>query len=80
MDALRSIAESTQQQNFDHILVSIQTYDGANKEGFFKWVERLEAACLQSGRDIHTEVLGKVGGNVRTCLMGIPVNLLWISV
>ena len=50
------------------------------KKDFFEWVERLEAIFLQSGRDIHTEALGKAGGNIRTCLMGLPVNLLWSSV
>ena len=79
-DVLRSLAESTQQRNFNHIFVSILTYDGTNKGGFFEWVQRLEAACLQSRRDIHIEALGKAGGNVRTCIMGLPVNLLWSSV
>ena len=60
--------------------MSIPIYDGTNKEGLFKWVERLEAACLQNRRDICTEVLGKAGGDVRTCLMDLPVNLLWTSV
>ena len=80
MDALRHLAELTQQRNFDHIFASILIYDGMNKEGFFKWVERLEAACLQDGRGICTEALGKAGGDIRTCLMGLPVNLLWTSV
>ena len=34
MVALRSLAESTQQRNSDHIFVSILTYDGTSKEGF----------------------------------------------
>ena len=34
-DALRSLAESTQHRNFDHIFVSIPTYDGIHKEGCF---------------------------------------------
>ena len=46
-------------------------YDGTNK-GFFKWVKRLEAACLQSERDIHTQVLGKAGGDIRTLPYGPP--------
>ena len=50
---------------------------GPNNEGFFEWVERLEAACLQRRRDICTEVLGNAWGNIRPCLMGLPVNLLW---
>ena len=41
-----------------------------------EWIERLEAACLQSGGDIHTEVLSMAGGDVRTCLLGLPV-LFW---
>ena len=56
-DGLRSLAESTQQRNFDHIFFSMQMYGGTNKEGFFKWIERLEATCFQSRRDIHTEAL-----------------------
>ena len=78
--ALRSLTESTQQRNFDHIFMSMPIHDGTNKEGFFECVERLEAACLQSRRDIHTYMLGKVGGNIRTYLKGLPVNLLWNSV
>ena len=76
MDAVRFLTESTQQRNSDHIFASILTYDGTNKEGIFEWVERLEAVCLQSERDIHTEVLGKAGGHVRTCLMVLPIHLL----
>ena len=34
LDALRSLAESTQHRNFDHIFVCIPIYDGTNKEGF----------------------------------------------
>ena len=80
INAPKSLAESTQQRNFDHIFASISIYYGTNKEEFFKWVERLEAACLHSRRDIHTDALGIAGGNTRTCLIGLPVNLLWSSV
>ena len=38
MDALRYLAESTQQRNIDNVFASIPTYEGTNKEGFFKWV------------------------------------------
>ena len=38
--ALKSLAESIQQRNFDHIFASIILYDGTKIEGFFKWVER----------------------------------------
>ena len=78
-NALKTLAESTQQRNVDHIFASIPIY-GGTKEGFFEWIERLDAPCLQSRRDIHTEAQGKAGGNVRTCFMGLLVNLLWGSV
>ena len=43
------------------------------------WMGRkVEAPHLKSRRDIQTEVLGKAGGDMRTCLMDLPVNLLWI--
>ena len=57
-NTLKTLTESTQQRNFDHIFVSIQIYDGTKKEGFFEWIERLKAACLQR-RDILTEALSK---------------------
>ena len=79
-DGLRSLAGSTQPRISDNIFVSIWTYDATNKEGFFQWVERLDTAWLQSGRDICTEPLSKVGSDVRTCGMGLTVNLLWSSV
>ena len=76
-NALITLAESTQQRNFDNIFESIPIYDGTEKEGIFEWIERLEAACLQSRGDIHTEVSGKAGGDIRTCLMGLLMILLW---
>ena len=46
------------QRNFDHIFASIPIYDGSDREGFFPWLECLEAACFYSGRNIKTEALG----------------------
>ena len=34
MDALKSLAESTQQRNFDQIFKCIPIYNGTNKEVF----------------------------------------------
>ena len=76
---LKTMVESTQQRNFDHIFVSIPIYIGTEKEEF-ELIERLKTACLQSERNICTETMGKARGDVRTCLMGLLVNLLWSSV
>ena len=42
---LQQLANSTHQQNFDHICASIPIYDGSNREEFFPWLDHLEAAC-----------------------------------
>ena len=37
-NALKTLAEPTEQRNFDHIFVSIPIYDGTKKEIFFEWI------------------------------------------
>ena len=61
---LQLLATSIYQRNFDHMFVSIPIYDGSDREGFFPWLEHLEAACFHSGKNIKTEALSRSG---RTC-------------
>ena len=68
--ALRQRATSTYQHNFNHIFASIPIYDGSDREGFFPWLEQLEAACFYSGRKIKTEALGRSAGPVQ--------NVIWL--
>ena len=44
--ALQQLGTSTYQRNFNHIFASIPIYDGSDGEGFFPWLECLEAACF----------------------------------
>ena len=60
--ALQQPATSTYQRNFDHIFASIPIYDGSDRQGFFPWLEHLEAACFYSGRNIKAEALGRSVG------------------
>ena len=46
---LQQLTMSTYQCNFDHIFASIPIYDGSDREGFFLWLEHLEAACFYNG-------------------------------
>ena len=46
MGTLQQLANSTYQRNFYHIFASIPIYDGSDREGFFPWLESLEAACF----------------------------------
>ena len=69
--ALQQLATSTYQRNFDHIFASIPIYDGSDREGFFPWLECLEAACFCRGRNIKTEALGRSAGPVQNVIMAL---------
>ena len=63
--ALQHLTTFTYQRNFDHISASIPIYDRSNTEGFFPWLEHLEAACFYSGRNIKTGALGRSTGPIQ---------------
>ena len=75
--ALRQLATSTYQRNFNYIFVSIPIYDGSDREGFFPWLECLESACFYSGRNIKTEALGRSTGPVQNVIMALPNARSW---
>ena len=78
--ALHQLANSTHQWNYDHIFASIPIYDGSNREEFFPWLDRLEAACYYCGRDIKTEALGRSAGPVQNVIMALPHNKSWLAI
>ena len=78
--ALQQLATSTYQRNFDHIFASIPIYDGSNREDFFPWLERLEAACFYSGQNIKTEALGRSAGPVQNVIMALPDAHSWKAI
>ena len=78
--ALQQLATSTYQCNFDHIFASIPIYDGSDREGFFPWLEHLEAACFYSGRNIKTEALGRSAGPVQNVIMALPNARSWRAI
>ena len=73
----QQLATSTYQCNFDHIFASIPINDGSDREGFFPWLECLEAACFYSGRNIKTEALGRSAGPVQNVIMALPNARSW---
>ena len=78
--ALQQLVTSTYQCNFDHIFASIPIYDGSDVEGFFLWLEHLEAACFYSGRNIKTEALGRSAGPVQNVIMVVPNPRSWRAI
>ena len=75
--ALQQLATSTYQRNFDHIFANIPVYDGSDREGFFPWLECLEATCFYSGRNIKTETLGRSAGPIQNVIMALPNARSW---
>ena len=78
--ALQQLATSTYQCNFDHIFASIPIYDGSDREGFFPWLEWLEAACFYSGRNIKMEALGRSTGPAQNVIMALPNARSWRAI
>ena len=59
--SLHQLATSTYQRNFDHIFVSIPIYGRSDREGFFPWLECLEAASFYSGPQWLSQMLDPGG-------------------
>ena len=78
--ALQQLATLTYQRNFDHIFASIPIYDGSDREGFFPWLECLEAPCFYSGRNIKTEALGRSTRPVQNVIMALPNARSWRAI
>ena len=78
--ALQQLATSTYQQNFNHIFASIPIYDASDREGFFPWLEQLEAVCFYSRRNIKTEALGRSAGPVQNVIMALPDTHSWNAI
>ena len=75
--ALQQLATSTYQRNFNHIFACIPIYDRSDREGFFPWLECLEAACFYSGRNIKTEALGRSAGPVQNVIIALQNARSW---
>ena len=75
--ALQQLATSIYQRNFDHIFASIPIYDVSDREGFFSWLEHLEAAGFYSGKNIKMEALGRSAGPVQNVIMALPNARSW---
>ena len=77
---LQQLANLTYQRNFDHTFASIPIYDGSDREGFFPWLECLEAACFYSRRNVKTEALGRSEGPVQNVIMALPHARSWRAI
>ena len=75
--ALQQLANLTYQRNVGHIFASIPIYNGSDREGFFPWLEHLEAACFYSRRNVKTETLGRSAGPVQNVIIALLHARSW---
>ena len=80
MGALQQLANMTYQMNFNHKFASIPIYDRSDREGFFPWLECLEAACFYSRRNVKTEASGRSAGPVQNVIMVLPHARSWRAI
>ena len=73
---LLDIAHASHQNTFQHILATIPYYDGTGGD-VIAWLERKEAACLYTKRDLRQEALGHSGGKVLDSILSVPSNQPW---
>ena len=76
-DAMRDLADATAKRAYDNMFAAIPIFDGTKPELFNDWLESIETLCEESGRDIHTEVMGCAGPIVQRILKSIPTNKRW---
>ena len=52
----------------------------SDREGFFPWLECLEAACFYTGRNIKTEALGRLAGHIQNVKMALLNACSWKAI
>ena len=55
---MQELTDTNIKYNYDNILTSIPIFDNSKKDEVFECLERLNATCLQNGRDIYARALG----------------------
>ena len=73
---LLDIADTSHQNSFQHILVTIPYFDGTGGD-IISWLERIEATCLYTKRDLRQEALGHSGGKVLDSILSVPSHQPW---
>ena len=74
---LKKLVDSNNQRGYDSLHASIPIYDGADIFECEPWIERLEIACMISGREIQKEALARSTGGLNNALRGIGVHKKW---
>ena len=75
--AMDELKDSNRQRNFDYMFANIKVYDGKSSVEFNEYTERLETACMISGRDIRKAAIALSSGAVTKVIKSIPKKEPW---
>ena len=78
--AMEELKDSNRQRNFDYMFANIKVYDGKSPSEFNEWTERLETACMISGRDIREAAIALSSGAVTKVIRSIPKKEPWSAI
>jgi hypothetical protein len=54
-DIAAALCKATENAQYDQLFANLPTFDGTDKEKCDPWIDAIELACHQSGRDLKTE-------------------------
>ena len=74
---MRDLRDSNNQRNFDYMFSNIKVYNGENPDEFDEWAERLETACMISGRDIREAAITLSSGAVTKVIKSMNKTEPW---
>ena len=75
--ALRLLAESSQQQDYDRLFSAIPMYNGEDPTACKEWLEKLETACRTGRRDIRDVAITCVEGPVPEVINSMQEDEEW---
>ena len=74
---MKDLRDSNNQRNFDYMFSNIKVYNGENPDEFDEWAERLETACMISGRDIREAAITLSSGAVTKVIKSMNKTEPW---
>ena len=73
--ALMALTEATQQRGFDPLFNKIAKYDGKDPENCHYWLNQVNVACMESGRNFHQSLMFCTKDAVLAVLSGLNPGL-----
>ena len=77
IQVMKDLKDANNQRNFDYMFAKIKVYNGENPDEFEEWAERIETACMISGRDIREAAIALSAGAVTKVIKSMNKTEPW---